>query len=410
MNGAVRLPSWAMASPTDRLVVEIVRREGQVSRSKLAELTRIPKSTLAQHVGVLLRRGVLVEVPRPASGRRGRTGANLVLNQRLVPLTKAGSEDGIVLAVVLRHGSQLARGPVECGLLAPDGRLLAVRHVPAGADPLASAASAAANLLSETTGGAFDLSAAVLGVPFPLALQGGQRAVSDSAEIVPAFSHVLGGAPHRRLAEAMEVPVLLGNDADLGGLAEATWGWGHMVEDLLYVKCLTGIGVGVIKQHRIVTAGDLTTGELEHMPVEDGTACSCGGLACRGGRASLDGALELAKRLRPLGASSDTLAELQFAADQGDAGTLEALRRFGKEIGQALAATQVLWSPTVVVLEAGLGPAHAPLAQGVEEGMSRWGLALRAAPARVTQSLAGMHAELRGAWAALRVARATSSH
>jgi predicted NBD/HSP70 family sugar kinase/DNA-binding transcriptional ArsR family regulator len=402
-----RIPSWAMASPTDRLVVEVVCDEGEVSRSRLAELTRIPKSTLTQHVGVLLRRGVLVEVPRPTSGRRGRPGTNLFLNPRLALSEGRDSSKGVVLAVLLRHGSHFAGGPVDCGLLAPDGRLLALRQSPAGPDPIASAAVAAKALLSDRTGGALDVRAAVLAVPFPLALEADHRAVSEHARIVPAFSQVLGCAPHHRLAEALGVPVLLGNDADLGAVAEATWGWGRRVEDLLYVKCLTGIGVGVIQRHRLMTAGDITTGELEHMPVEDGSACSCGGAGCRGGRDSRNGALELANRLRPLGASSNTLAELQSAAGRRDPGTLDALRRFGEDIGQGLAATQVLWSPPVVVLEAGLGPAHAALAHGVEGGMNRWGLALRSAPARITQSLVGMHAELRGACAALGVTHAT---
>jgi hypothetical protein len=87
---------------------------------------------------------------------------------------------------------------------------------------------------------------------------------------------------------------------------------------------------------------------------------------------------------------------------RGEQSALGALYVFGEDIGRALAAMQVLWSPAVVAIEDRLGAVHDPLARGVQAGMARWGLALRGAPVRVERSMAGMHAELRGACAALR--------
>jgi predicted NBD/HSP70 family sugar kinase/DNA-binding transcriptional ArsR family regulator len=398
---SVPVPTWATESPTDRLVLEVVREEGEVTRASLAELTGIPKSTLTQHVGVLIRRGVLVEGPARAARRRGRPGTVLSLPGIDALPTENDSGRTVVLAVVLRHGSRFANGPVECALVAPDGVVHAARRVQADDHPIESAVAAAGDLLA--TGNSADVSVrtAVLGVPFPLVLVRDGRAVSESARIVPAFTHVLGSAPHLRLAEALEVPALIGNDADLGALAEGRWGWGRTVQDLLYVKCLSGIGVGVVKSRRVMTAGDITTGELEHMQVEGGGACLCGGVACRGGGPSRDGVLELHKRLHSLGAPAGTTGDLRQAIERRDPRTLGALRRVGEDIGRALAAMQVLWSPTVVALEAGLGSAHAPLAEGVDAGLSRWGLALRPVPVRVERSIAGKHAELMGAAAAM---------
>ena len=393
------MPEWAMASPTDRILLEAVDDEGELTRARLAAVTGVPKSTLTQRVGVLLRRGVLVEGPARTSGRRGRPGTVLSLSTRVVPDQTSAAP--VVLAAAFRHSSRFANGPVECALVSPDGQLLAIRSADSGSDPVASAIAASSEMLSDPGLGDVTITAAVLAVPFPLVLWRDGPPVSERARVVPTFAHVLGSAPHHRFAEALQLPTSMANDADLGAFAERTWGWGRTTDDLLYVKCLNGIGVGVVKGRRIMTAGDITTGELEHMQVDDGSACCCGGASCRGGAPSQDGVLELPKRLRHLGTSAETMTELQSAVERGERSALDALFLFGEDIGRALAAAQVLWSPAVVSIEARLGAAHGPLARGVEAGMARWGLALRSAPVRVEQSTAGVHAELRGAATAL---------
>ena len=58
------------------------------------------------------------------------------------------------------------------------------------------------------------------------------------------------------LGERLAVPVHVGNDANLGALAEATFGVGHGKRNLFYVMLSEGIGGGVIVDGRIYLGHD----------------------------------------------------------------------------------------------------------------------------------------------------------
>ena len=61
-----------------------------------------------------------------------------------------------------------------------------------------------------------------------------------------------GPAVQQGLADALRLPLLLANDADLGALGEHRFGAGRGVEDMLYVTCSTGVGAGVILGGRLL--------------------------------------------------------------------------------------------------------------------------------------------------------------
>src|SRR5689334_16524038 len=100
----------------ERLVVQTLRRHEALSRSELARLTALPKTTVAGVVGQLLQRGVLVERPADRNGRQGRSGRPASVVTIAPPAASIG-----VLA--------LSRGALRVAVAGFEGELHASRTV-----------------------------------------------------------------------------------------------------------------------------------------------------------------------------------------------------------------------------------------------------------------------------------------
>lgn len=100
------------------------------------------------------------------------------------------------------------------------------------------------------------------------------------------------------LARALDAPVVLGNDANVGTLGEQRFGAAHGQDDVLGCWLGTGIGGGLVLAGRLHTGVSGTAAELGHVPVElgpDARRCGCGRLGCveaYAGRASLASAVQ----------------------------------------------------------------------------------------------------------------------
>ena len=84
-----------------------------------------------------------------------------------------------------------------------------------------------------------------------------------------------------RFGSVFEVPIMVGNDAELGALAEHLRGTARGSSDAVYVSADVGVGGGVISSGSALrgTAGYL--GELGHMVIHPGgLPCYCGSRGC----------------------------------------------------------------------------------------------------------------------------------
>lgn len=379
------------ASLTSRLILALLDTHGELTRPELARLSDLPRTTVSEHVRVLLRRGRIVEQQASLSGRRGRPAGTLALPRR----------SGVVLVHALAHGDRIADGPSTCAVVTLQGRVLGRRTLPAGGGRPADGVRALRELLGEVAPDVGEIRAAVLGVPLPLDLTqvGGTAAVSADAAVIPAMAGIVGARPHEVLADAFGVPALLGNDADLGALGEVHVTAGQVPADLVYVKCLHGIGAGLTSGGRLLAAGRLSAGEIAHLQVEDGVPCPCGAGGCSGARAR--NAYVLSDRLRVMGVPVSSLADVRAAVAAGDRATTAGLREVGASIGRGLASFAMVYRPSVVALETALAEAAGPVAEGVEEGLAQWAPSFAHQQVRVGLAEAGPDAELIGAAAAV---------
>lgn len=83
------------------------------------------------------------------------------------------------------------------------------------------------------------------------------------------------------LAERSGLAVSLGNDCDLAAVGEATFGAGKNCRDVVYVTISTGIGAGIVLNHKLMR-GRYSGGEIGHSVVD-----RC--LATSGGNGTVEG-------------------------------------------------------------------------------------------------------------------------
>lgn len=101
-----------------------------------------------------------------------------------------------------------------------------------------------------------------MGVPGPLDYR---RGVVRFAPNLPGWVQV----PIRDLMlQAFGIPVFVGNDADLAGLAEHRFGAGRGVQNMVYMTISTGIGGGFILGNRLFVGGHGSGGEVGHIAID----------------------------------------------------------------------------------------------------------------------------------------------
>ncbi len=84
-----------------------------------------------------------------------------------------------------------------------------------------------------------------------------------------------------RLAAAFKVPVYIGNDANLAGLAEWRFGAARGHDHAIYLTISTGIGGGVIVDGHLLLGSRGLAAELGHITVDrHSAACKCGNIGC----------------------------------------------------------------------------------------------------------------------------------
>ncbi len=84
-----------------------------------------------------------------------------------------------------------------------------------------------------------------------------------------------------RLRERYPVPVEVGNDVNLGTLAECWLGAGRNAQTVVGMFVGTGIGGGVVIDGRLRTGSEDLAGEIGHMVLmADGPHCGCGNRGC----------------------------------------------------------------------------------------------------------------------------------
>ena len=163
---------------------------------------------------------------------------------------------------------------LKAGLTDETGRLLAAARRPLdfrGAETFAAdLADLAAEVLS--TAGAVPGDAEGVGIGLPGAVSGGEVLYTTN---IPLERTDLAVLFRRRL----DLPVLLGNDADCAAVGEYFQGAGRGLRDFVVLTLGTGLGAGIILDGRL--RGGESSSEAGHMVLHaGGEPCPCGRRGC----------------------------------------------------------------------------------------------------------------------------------
>jgi predicted NBD/HSP70 family sugar kinase len=363
-------------------VLQALRRRGGASRADIVRETQLSRTTVSSLVAALLQEGLVVErpdrTPQRSSPSGGRPGTVLTLNP---------SAGGVVGIDFGHDYIRVGVADLSCTLLTEDYCLLDVDHLAVEALEAATVMTHdlidAAGIDRERIAGA----GAALSAPFAARLHR-----IGSPAIFPSW---LALDVEHELGERLGLPVHVGNDANLGALAEATFGAGQGVDDLVYVMLGTGVGAGLVLDGRLYEGDSGIAAEIGHVVVDpDGLICRCGGRGCL---ETVAGAEAIVRPLRPRHGSQLTLADVLALAEAGDAGARRVIRDSGRAVGRALAAVCCVLDPRLVVVGGGVASAGDVLLDGIRESLERRMTPLKGQAVPVVRGELGERAEVLGA-------------
>jgi glucokinase len=158
-------------------------------------------------------------------------------------------------------------------------------------------------------------------------------------------------------------PTFLGNDANVAGLAEATYGAARGIKDLVYLTISTGIGGGVITDGKMLLGARGLAAEAGHTIIKpDGPKCGCGNRGCLESLASgpsitrdVVARLKAGKTSKIIKLVAGDLNKVDAriineAAGVGDKLAINAFRRAGRYLGLGITNLLHLFNPRMVVL------------------------------------------------------------
>lgn len=312
-------------------VLQLVHTDGGLSRSHIGAATGLNRSTVTGLVTELMELGVAVEQSSAPTGRVGRPSLVVAADDAVVALSIRAEPDAVTVSLVGLGGAVHSR----------------VRHDLAGAPNPRRFAHITASLVDGMRADIerhYRLVGAGIAVP-------GLVDETGTVMLAPPLGwkreHIAA-----RLTDALGMPVMAGNDASVGAMAESRFGVGRGISNMLYMNGSTnGIGGGLVFDGTLLRGTSGFAGELGHTVIDTrGARCSCGRRGCLEVELSPERVLGLLKRRK---LDEDELdIELSIARNPK---VLAEIERQVDVLSIALTNFVNAFAPEVVVLSGYLG-------------------------------------------------------
>lgn len=336
-------------------VLRHLHEDGELSRSDLVVLTGLNRSTIGALVSDLAESGLVEEVPG-MGGSRGRP--SLVVRSK--------SESVFVLAFDLRV-DRIVAAAIGLG-----GEVLAHIQRPRSNGPY-PVEKAIATILDETnelfealpTGALW----AGVGIAVPGVVEtelGFVRKAPNLGWIDLPFGELIHGAIKEHFGVCPRV--VLGNDANLGAIAEYVRGGATAASGVVYLSCDVGVGGGVVLGGQVLAGGSGYAGELGHLVVNPhGQPCACGSKGCWETEVGRDAILGAAG----FNLGQDSFPELLDAAKSDPEGMAAKLTEVGEWVGVGLVNLMNSIDPNYIVLGGHLAEIYPYINEVVERRISQ---------------------------------------
>lgn len=337
----------ALRSANQRRVVSLLRTAGELTQAEIARQTGLAPATVSNIARELSAQGVL------DGGGGTRKALRLARTAGLAVGIDFGHRHVTVAVSDMSH------------------RILAERHVAIGPAETAQASlTQASELLDEALSGVDgDRSDVVgIGMGLPAPIDSGTGEVG-AVSILPGWV----GVPAAQLAsDYFGRTVTVDNDANLGVLAEHTWGAGVGCDDLAYLKLSDGVGAGLFLDGRLYRGRNGTAGEIGHTTFDEfGTVCRCGNRGCLETIVAARAVVEL---LEPRFGVGLTIADIVAHAGAGDTASARVLADTGRQAGVAVANLCNLFNPERILIGGELALAGELILAPMRESVRRCGI------------------------------------
>ena len=252
---------------------------------------------------------------------------------------------------------------LKAGLVNEEGTIVAVERTPLdfqGPEPFAETLAQLAAAVMER-GGVEVKDVAYVGMGIPGAVKGG--------EILYTANIPMKNVPLEALfRKHLDLPVLLGNDADCAAVGEWSCGAGRGTKHFVVITLGTGVGGGMILNGKLYS-GCGAGGEVGHIVIkQDGVPCNCGRRGCWEAYASATGLIRETKEameqhpesaLHAVAAANGGVeGRTAFqAAEQGDETALAVCRAYAEYLAAGLTNLVNILHPEAVALGGGVAAA-----------------------------------------------------
>jgi predicted NBD/HSP70 family sugar kinase len=365
-----------------RLVVDVLRRRGAVSRAEIARQTGLSRSTVSTLVGGLKESGLVTErelddAPRSPGG--GRPPVLVALDRSAGALVGLDFGHDHVRVAIADLGYQV--------LAEEEIQLEVDEQAP---DSLDAAADLARALLEELGIDRGRVVAAGMGLPGPV------DTVTGKVRSQPILPSWVGLDPAHEMGERLGFGVHLDNDANVGALGEWVFGAGRGHSVMAYVRLSAGIGSGLILDGRPFRGAHGIAGELGHVHVDpNGPICRCGNRGCLETLVAPPALCELLRRSH----GELTVHELIASAEAGDPACRRVIQDAGGVVGRSLADLCNYVNPDVIVIGGELSKAGELLREPLVRAIRRFAIPAAADGVEVVLGVLDDRAEVLGALA-----------
>lgn len=315
--------------------MDVIRKQGPVSRAQLARITGLSKPTVSQTLAALEASSVV----RARARTSGHVGSPALLYE-------VDPSAGWVVGVDVGHAwARAAIADITGSFVARrDERT----RRSSGAALVRQIGMMAHSLAAEAGVDWSEVTSAVVGSPG--VLQAGQHRVSMAANLPGWGRPGLVDAVRAELGTRVE----LENDVNLAAIGEQWAGRGGGVDNFVFISVGTGVGMGVVIDGRLYRGARGGAGEIGYLPL-------CGDPS--GHDARRVGALEAAAgsravvaHARALGMPAPVTAKQVFdRARRGDERGLVVVSGEAERIALAIAAVCAVLDPELVIVGGGIG-------------------------------------------------------
>jgi predicted NBD/HSP70 family sugar kinase len=354
-------------------VLDLIASEGPMHRAEMARRANISRTTITTITRDLMERGVLVELSERFDGGDavdGRAGDQLAFNPNAGWIAGMSQVlDRICVRITDLMGQEVASA--ECPIGAKDDWTIR--------------AEAAVGLLDRALKDGGGARSDLLGVG--IGLPGQINPVDGIVHGALADQPWHGINAREEMGRRLGVPVFIENNVRLETIAEAKWGAGQGIRDLMYVNMSSGIAAGFLFGGDLYRGSVGGAGELGHVSIDvNGPACRCGNRGCV---VLVAGAPAILSRLAPTLGPSATMNDVLAASAAGDRSAQNVLAEAGTMVGRLLASMCNLLNPTRIVVGGQTSLAGGVVLDPLRESITRYALTPSAALEVVASDLGG---------------------